>query len=295
MMNRLTCHLVLVLLVVWSTAVSVLHAQTPAAVPLTADQQAQLDSARDDYPDTDEGALYPLLENALSWPANVQAGAMLPDYDAIAKNPAAHRGQLFLIEGTLRQIRPVGRLALPGPWEGRITEWAVQYGDEPADMLIVNLVDAPADAREYKQVRLAARFYKLWPTTSKTGQARTFMVFVGHDAMIVGARPGVIGDASVVKSLVLVLCLLALGLFWVLKRTPRMSMTPQPTARQLQRRQARQQLEAQHAPGDANHDDDDDDDDLEDEADLPALPRDPAQALAAMDAHRRASKNESSD
>ena len=278
-MNRICCQFVLIL----ALTAPLLQGQTPSAPALTPAQQTQLDSARDNLPDTDEGALYPLLENALAWPDGVQAGAILPDYHAIAQHPASHRGQLFLIEGTLRQIRPVGKLALPGPWDGRITEWAIQYGHEPSDMLIVNLLDAPPDAREYKQVRLAARFYKLWPTTSQTGQARTFMVFVGHDAIITGARPGVMFDTGVIKSFVLVLCLLAIGLFWVFRRLPRMSMTPKPTARQLQRRLARERHEAQSHPphaDDTQHTAASSDDD---ESPEPPLPRDPAQALAAMD------------
>lgn len=264
----------------------ILTAMLVAAPPLTAPQAQQLATAHDNRADTDEGALYPLLENALTWPAHVEAGAMIPDYTAIEKDPAAYRGQLFFIQGKLRRSRPIGKLALPGPWEGKLSEWAIQYGSDAEHMLIVNLVNPPPNVRDNTQVKLAARFYKLWPTTNKFGQPKTFLVFVGNDAQPLGVTPA-IGGKAVLKSLALVLVLVVFGLFWIIRRTPSMSMNPKPTPRLLLRRQARElQEQAVHAHEVqvANVDDVNDetsgiDDDAQNTAPLPA---DPAQALAKL-------------
>lgn len=215
-----------------------------SAPPLTDAQRTQLDSARDTLTQTDEGALYPLLENALLWPANLEAGASIPDYKAIAANPAAYRGQLFLIEGILRRAQPIGKLALPGPWEPALSEWTIQYGDKPEDMLVVNLVAPPGEPVDGTQVRLAARFYKLWVTTSAGGQPRTYMVFVGRDARITGTpRPFGLGGQVPTSMLVLVMCLGVFALIWVIRRTPKMSLNPRPTSWQQRRREAQALME----------------------------------------------------
>lgn len=258
----------------------ILTAVLAAAPPLTAPQQQQLATAHDQQADTDEGALYPLLENALTWPDHVEAGATIPDYAAIEQDPAAHRGQLFFIQGKLRRTKPIGKLALPGPWEGRLSEWAIQYGSEAEQMLIVNLVDPPEPPRDGSEVKLAARFYKLWPTTNKFGSPKVFLVFVGKDAQVLGVKPSVGGSAAV-KSLVLVLVLVVFGLFWIIRRTPKMSLNPKPTQRQMLRRQAMEQRESQRELAMNVSAGKQVDDEPFDSADAP-LPADPAQALAQL-------------
>ncbi len=263
-----------------------------SAPPLTEAQRMQLDSARDTLAQTDEGALYPLLENALLWPANLQAGATIPDYAAIQANPASHRGELFLIEGTLRRARPIGKLALPGPWEGSLSEWTIQYGNEPEKMLVVNLVAPPGEPKDGTDVRLAARFYKLWVTTNSLNQPRTYMVFVGRDATIVSApRAFALNGEIPVSVLALVLCVGVFALIWVIRRTPKMTFNPAPTAWQQRRRRA-QELQEQAAARRAVRDSQ-----AAEQAtppvDVSSLPKDPAQALAQLDT-RDAQKTDSS-
>lgn len=261
----------------------ILAAVLAATPPLSADQQTQLESARDSLNVTDEGALYPLLENALTWPEHVEAGAAVPDYAAIAQSPAAYRGQLFLIEGTLRRSQPIGRLALPGPWEGKLSEWAIQWGREPANMVIVNLTDAPALVRDGAKVRLAARFYKVWQTTNKQGEPLSMLVFVGRDARVLSS-PGLgFGQGLPTGTMVLILLAGAMALWWVFKKTPRMSMEPKPTEMQRRRREARQLAEeAGVSPRSLQPDDADDE---------PAtlMPKDPAEALKKLQSSTDAS------
>lgn len=263
----------------------ILTAMLAAAPPLTAPQQQQLSTAHDAKADTDEAALYPLLENALTWPDHVEAGATIPDYDAITKDPAAYRGQLFFIQGKLRRAKPIGKLKLPGPWEGKLSEWAIEYGSEAEQMLIVNLVNPPQAPRDGSEIKLAARFYRLWPTTNKFGNPKTFLVFVGKDAQILGVKPS-IGGSAAIKSLVLVLVLIVFGLFWIIRRTPKMSFNPKPTHRQLLRRQAIEQREyaTTTSAGASLNTDTADAHDFEEATnqDTSPLPADPASALAQL-------------
>lgn len=267
----------------------ILTAMLATAPPLTAPQQQQLSTAHDQHADTDEAAIYPLLENALTWPDHVEAGATIPDYKAIQEDPATYRGQLFFIQGKLRRVKSIGRLALPGPWEGSLSEWAIQYGEDADQMLIVNLVNPPASPRDGTQVKLAARFYKRWPTTNKFGQPKTFLVFVGKDAEVLGIKPA-IGGSAAIKSLVLVLVLVVFGLFWIIRRTPKMSFNPNPTQRQLLRRQAREQRELESNPPAAPQQADD-----AFEPDDVTLPTDSAQALSTLNELHKPSSSSFTD
>jgi len=257
-------------------------------LPLTDAQRLQLDSARDSIAQTDEGALYPLLENAMLWPANQLAGAKVPDYAAILANPAEHRGELFLIEGMLRRAQPIGRLALPGPWDESLSEWAIQYGDDPQKLLVVNLVAPPGQPVEGSRVKLAARFYKLWATTNTKNEPRTYMVFVGRDAQVL-ATPRAFALNGQVPTSVLVLCgcMGVFALFWVIRRAPKMSLNPSPTPGQHRRRQARE-MQKTHAnrrsqQGDQAADAQVTQPEAMDAVESPVLPGDPAEALAMLD------------
>ena len=68
--------------------------------PLTREQQLQLDTAADFTTTYDEGALYPLLNNAMTWKDGDEAGATVPDYKAILDKPADARGKLFYLRAT---------------------------------------------------------------------------------------------------------------------------------------------------------------------------------------------------
>ena len=174
-----------------------------AVPPLTESEQVQLVTARDFGPLVDEGALYPLLHNALQWPADHdEAGAVVPDYDSLKRQPAEHRGQLQLIEGKLLRSLDPGSFARPGQWEGRWRQWAVQYGQVADQVAVVYLVDPPS-AREGGQMRLAARFFKVWRQKDQRGEATDFLVFVGRSATVATDQPSGVWSQTVVIAVVL--------------------------------------------------------------------------------------------
>ncbi len=174
-----------------------------AVPPLTESEQVQLATARDFGPLVDEGGLYPLLHNALQWPADHdQAGAVVPDYDSLKRQPADHRGQLQLIEGKLLRSLDPGSFARPGLWEDRWRQWAVQYGPGADQVAVVYLVDPPP-ARAGRQVRLTARFFKVWRQKDQRGEATDFLVFVGRGATVATGQPSGAWSQTVMMAVVL--------------------------------------------------------------------------------------------
>ena len=163
-----------------------------AALDLTEGERRQLATARDFGPLLDEAALYPLLKNAAGWRGGDETGAAVPDYVRIRRDPADHRGRIYLIEGRL--IRSLGApdFARPGPWEGHWQQWNIQWGTRPEDMTIVYLLDPPHTTGTTLKVRLPARFYKIWRDTDQNGAQTDYLVFVGQSARVLpvsGANP----------------------------------------------------------------------------------------------------------
>ncbi len=168
----------------WLLLVVLLPFAAGAAPSLSEAQRTQLGSAVDGSTRLDEGAWYPLLENAAQWAPGDEATAAVPDYPAILAEPESHRGSMFLVEGSLARSRPVP-LARSGPWGDRVVEWVVVLPPRAGvdDVAVVYLVDPAgvlASPPVGTRVRVAARFYKLWLDRDVTDQPTTYMTFVGR-------------------------------------------------------------------------------------------------------------------
>jgi len=168
----------------------ILLVTTLAAIPaLDATQQRIIDTAEDGSQRLDEAAWYPLLRNATDWSAGDEAGARIPDYDALLQAPDAHRGELYLIEGQFAgRPRELG-LARPGPWGETVTEWGIVTDAQQDRVAMVYLVDQPMGEGSNQpfagqRVRVAARFYKVWAQRDLEGQPTLFLTFVGHSLTI---------------------------------------------------------------------------------------------------------------
>lgn len=191
----------------------VLAANVP---PLGEAPRRQVASASDEGPRIDEGALYPLLENAMRWDLPVrEAGTRLPDYAAIEAAPAEHRGALFTIEGHfVRQRRLV--LNRSGSWGKRVTEWAIRVSDEPDGRYVIVLLADPGDSLPHPTkgtpVKTVTRFYKVWRSHNKLGETRNWLTFVGRSAKVTGQRGmGLGGDRATALGLVIALLVLIFG------------------------------------------------------------------------------------
>lgn len=158
--------------------------------PLTPDQSRQLATAADHERGFDAGALYPLLFNAVKWPAGVETGAMIPDFEVIRDAPEAARGQLFLIEGEFITETPPDHLSRSGPWEPAMRRWVVRPDSKRNELLVIFLVNPPPAPRTRQNVRLPARFYMLWTDNDNSGKPRSYPILVGAGARIMGERAG---------------------------------------------------------------------------------------------------------
>lgn len=164
--------------------------------PLSDTQKLQVESANDKSPLIEESAFYALLENATDW-SDKQAGAVVPDYDAIRRNPEAWRGGRCLIEGTLYKVlRP--ELMREG-W-GRVQGVVIRVDHSRAtpiadDFVIVYLTEPPPWLWRHEKegvprnhgssVRVVARFFKVQPDQTEKpveGQPRwkRYLAFVGR-------------------------------------------------------------------------------------------------------------------
>lgn len=173
--------------------------------PLTDAQRAQLATAADRSAVLDEGALYSLVAHVMEWPADDEAGAVVPDYQALLTAPDKHRGDLFLIEGRFARSRRFG-LARPGPWGEALTEWVLLVREDPQEVAVVYFVDPEGkmDAdppRVGRPIRAAARFYKLWGDRDAEGNPATYLTFVGRSATRVGSDSSASGGADGSSSL----------------------------------------------------------------------------------------------
>jgi len=222
-----------------------------AVPPLTQQQQTQLDTAQDYTASWDEGPLYPLMQNALQWETLDEAGAMIPDYEAVKAQPDEYRGRLFVIEGQLggppEQItKPMAR---PGPWDNRIQRWSVLIRTDPDEVAVVYLVNPPSiekTPRASIRVRLLCRFYKVWRFKDLNDQPTDYLVFVGKTTR--EAAPNQMQrkyqsqELPLVKMLVL-LFVAAAALVYIFRRGMGISVQPKPLRGQLARREAVAQRE----------------------------------------------------
>jgi hypothetical protein len=152
-----------------------------AVVPLSNDQLARVETARDDR-DHREEALAALLENVSAWRAGLGDVAIRlePDVDALIVDPAAHRGELCLLLGQVQQQTPLER-----PFENAI-EWFVR--DDQGRPMAVYLPAADAAAfRDGQRISMPARFYKRLTYTDREGVQRACAAFVGAGPALVDA------------------------------------------------------------------------------------------------------------
>ena len=243
-------------------ALVALWAAVGAVTPLTPAQQTQLDTAGDFTGQFDEGALYPLLQNAWEWQNSDEAGAVIPDYAAIRQSPAEYRGQLFLIEGRFAgRSKKIEYLARPGPWDDKLREWVVVVDSSKDEVAVAYLTHPPVVPTAGARVRLAVRFYKALSDKDINGKPTDYLLFVGHSATVVDAGRGVGGAGSGSRPLVLVLAILAAG--WYLLRR---ALRAKPL-RADQRRVSQADIDAEQV--------------MDEETEL-ELPDDPAQALDVL-------------
>ena len=172
--------------------------------PLTQEQRTQL-AAAEESGLPDEPALYPLLENVLTWDAEVAAemaasgdaaGVTRPDYAALADRPSEYRGRLFMVEGRFAGRQRRQRLMRNGPWGSAVTEWGVvvdpKRGGGAERVAVVYLVDPTPSGqapREGAWVRVVGRFYKFWEDRDASGRAVSYPVFVGRSPAVPEVRP----------------------------------------------------------------------------------------------------------
>ena len=242
-----------------------------ATVPPLADPaERQLASARDFTARLDGPALYPLLENALRWPDGAEAGARVPDFPRLHRDPGAARGELFLLEGKLARVDEPGRMSRPGPWSAEIERWIVQLQPPPDEVVGVVFLVSPPDKPLYgTKIRTVGRFYKIWRAEDMQNETRDFPVFVGHGASIeqrAVSRPGGAQSQAMAALLLALVVGLALTVWWLQRRVGRQRAT-----------RRRWQLGRESGERDSGDHDAEADDSNE-----PPLPRDPAEALGEL-------------
>lgn len=258
-------------------AAAVISAGSAFALPdLTDTQAAQLATADDESSVIDGPALYPLLDNVSDWPAGDESGAVVPDYSAIQADPAKYRGQIFLIEGQVAgPVQPIKTLR-PGPWGETIEQWTIKHGPEWDDVAVVYVANPAKDVMPQTRVRMPARFYKIWNTSDRDGEASTFLVFVGNESKLgKQATQGVdLGDGGsgrapqLIIGGTLLLGGLAFTFFW--RRLRRAGSKELKSAQIMRKRREARALEQGEASSD------------EVEPEPPILPEDPDAALEEL-------------
>ncbi len=173
---------------------ALLMLSTLVGVPdLTGAQRDRLAEVVDDERLEGPG-MHVLIENTRHWEPDDEAGARVPDYEAILTEPGAWRGELCLIEGRFagreRQLSLTG--AEPGD-EDELTEWVVLVSDQPDDVVVVYFPDsedsikAPAVGAE---VRTVGRFYKVWKDRDANGDRASYLTFIAGRPSVIGGQTG---------------------------------------------------------------------------------------------------------
>jgi hypothetical protein len=251
-----------------------------AVSDLTPQQKLQLDTATDFTGQFDDAALYPLLENAIWWAQGDEAGAEPADLAAIAANPAAHRGKLFVIQGKLAAPpRPVEKLLRPGPWEGTLRQYVLLVDEAKNQTVVVYLVAPPGDkerSRTGAQVRLVGRFYKIWREPNRQKKETDFPTFVGKSVRQVAAPVGkplggilglLMGDTmTLLVGLGFVVLIGGTLVLWVIYRRYAHDAEDRRARREAQREERERRQAEEQAEEEAG----------------PPLPEDPVAALAEL-------------
>lgn len=156
----------------------------PALPPLSPSQQARLDASPALTTNLDEAGFYALLENARDW--SDEAGAMIPDYPAIAAAPDEWRGKSVLIEGSLEMVMDPPPLSR----EGFSSTRAIVLRATGGTILYLYLIEPPTltpgwnnKVRPWEAgsaVRVVGRFYSMLAEKNRMGEDKLFPVFVGR-------------------------------------------------------------------------------------------------------------------
>lgn len=191
-----------------------------ATQPLTEQQQARLDTARDGHDHRDE-AFMALLENVRTWTSALADEPVRLQFspDAMIAEPDAFRGDLVAVEGRLEQRSHLQRV-----YED-VEEWFVRLDDQtPIIVFVVNASDH-AGIQHGRTVSLIARFYKRIDAIDRMGIERSYAAFVAaHPREVLSHTQGTMLRLWVVAAPVAAL-LVAFGLLMVFIRRNRRSMT----------------------------------------------------------------------
>lgn len=280
--------------------------------PLTEPQTEQLATAGDRGV-LDEGALYPLLQNASQW-ANPPAEA---NYLQMLSSPENFRGEIVTIRGEFGHARSVS-LARPGPWGETATLWGVRVaegqvinGVKQPDFNVAILFAGdgtvlPNPGDPGTPVEVICRFYKVWQTyfidESGANVPANYLTFVSSPAAVVSvggqatatsrripglgvAPPAGHGDQSNSGSdlrqyVLVIVVVLAVGMGYLLVRRFAGRRGVPPTRMQRERRDAREELEERRrrrAIEEASGDEPEND----------GLPEDPAAAMEELERRHR--------
>lgn len=272
----------------FTAALLLLTLSLPAATPLTESQRIRLGTADDASPTVDEAAFYALLENVADAPLT-KAGSVIPDYAALRKTPADHRGDVVYIEArfiTAHEPLELSREGFDGvrAFVVQIANLDKQFAELTADdMALVYLTDPPALSEPqlrmnqymYDQtgatVTLPARFYKVVAEPTREGKTKTFLAFVGHTAEFTGVETGRM-DPAVRNTILFAVGIAALLLYWFWRvATIRRRRSGKATqVEQYRLRRAERQRERDTEDDEAEYDEPDD------------LPDDPIAAMQAL-------------
>ncbi len=160
--------------------------------PLTDDQQSRLGAAVDGG-DYHEDAFAALVENVGTWtPGLGDTPVRLdPDVDRVLANPAAYRGALFQLAGTIQQ-----QSWLEPPHEA-LAEWFVRNDAGRPMLVYVHGVPSEHSFRPGQRVMLPGRFYKRVDDTARDGRVHEYAAFVAAFPRPVEAVSG--GGAGMVR------------------------------------------------------------------------------------------------
>lgn len=220
---------------------------------LSADQKTMLEDCQDNTRVFDEGGLYALLGASVQWPRDAWGGAtplqVMETVNPVSKEktktllvesePAKHRGEATLIEGTLIATQPgvpgspSGTLSRPDPrWGGSVNCWVIRIGRTQYDPQA--MVYFPSDGRPMppvrrgSRVRIAARFYKVYTAEGyvsdpknkgvlvATGREDTFCAFVAGPVELRSAGLGDISPMTQAFALIMLIAM-AFGGVWFIK------------------------------------------------------------------------------
>lgn len=194
------------------------------AVPPLTEAQRDLSEQTTDRAGFDEAGLYALLPNVQTWRAGDETGAAVPDYAALLADPAAHRGDVFLLEGAFAgRSRRVG-LSNPGDYGDEVTEWVIVTDPARDQVAVIFFVDPAGELQapaKGQAVRTAARFYKVWSDLDANGKPTDYLLFVAHQPTLVAAASakGASSSAQAMLPALLLVILLAAGLLVVVRKS----------------------------------------------------------------------------